>query len=290
MLSKLDFTGWEGLLLYLGILLAACLVAWALTRLNHRIFRGIQKKKKNLRLSFFEHVTSILIVLAVLILTLSAVDGTRSVWQTLLGGTAIVSAVLAFAAQDVIKDLLAGLMLSLNHPFEIGQFIELEDGTNGIVEEMTLRHVVLREVDTVRKIIPNSKINAMRLTNFSYNSLQRSLHFSFSVGYETDVELAKRVNFDAVRDTACTVPERCSDEPGRYHPVHFVRFAESALILGVTVYFEQGIHPEEVRDQVNTNVRAALRKNGIEIPYNYLTVVHAPAKGRGPAERGDEEF
>ena len=147
MLSKIDFTGWKGLLLYLGILLAVCLVAWGLTRLNHRIFHKIQKKKKNLRLSFFEHVTSIFIVLAVLILTLSAVDGTNSVWQTLLGGTAIISAVLVFAAQDAIKDLLAGLMLSLNHPFELGQYIELENGTNGIVEEMTLRHVVIRDAN-----------------------------------------------------------------------------------------------------------------------------------------------
>lgn len=284
MLSKIEFVGWKGLLLYLGILAAACLVAWALTRLNHHIFHKIQKKKKNLRLSFFEHVTSIFIVLAVLILTLSAVDGTNSVWQTLLGGTAIVSAVLAFAAQDVIKDVLAGLMLSLNHPFELGQFIELEDGTSGIVEEMTLRHVVLREIDTVRKIIPNSKINAMLLTNYSYNSPQRSVHFSFSVGYETNLELAKQVIYDAIAETPCTAPERRADGTELYHPVHFLRFADSALILAVTVYFDRGVHPEEVRDQVNTNVRAALRRNGIEIPYNYVTVVHAAAEERNSSE------
>ena len=272
---NIDFTGWQGLLLYLGILLVACMVAWGLTRLNHRIFHNIQKKKKNLRLSFFEHVTSIFIVLAVLILTLSAVDGTSSVWQTLLGGTAIVSAVLAFAAQDVIKDVLAGLMISLNHPFEIGQYIELEDGTCGIVEEMTLRHVVLREIDTIRKIIPNSKINAMLLTNYSYNSPQRSIHFSFPIGFGADVELAKKVIYDAVESAECTAPERLPDGTGSYHPVHFIRFSDSALILAVTVYFDRGVHPEEVRDRVNTNVRAALRENGIEIPYNHITVVNA---------------
>lgn len=285
MLSKIEFVGWKGLLLYLAILLSACFVAWLLTRLNHMLFHKLQKRRKNLRLSFFEHVTSIFIVLAVLLLTLSAVDGTNSVWQTLLGGTAIVSAVLAFAAQDVIKDVIAGLMLSLNHPFEVGQYIELDDGSSGIVEEMTLRHVVFREVDTVRKIIPNSKINAMLLTNYSYNSSQRSLRFSFSVGYETDLELAKQVIFDAVADTACTVPERRQDGTEQYRPVHFLRFADSALILAVTVYFERGVHPEDVRDQVNTNVREALRRNGITIPYPYITVVQA-----APEERKTVDF
>lgn len=274
MAAKFELDSWQRLLLYIGIMIVACLVAWALTRLNHFVFHKIQKKKKNLRLSFFEHVTSISIVLAVLILTLSAIDGTNSLWQTLLGGTAIISAVIAFVAQDVIKDVIAGLMLSINHPFEMGQYIELEDGTKGIVEEMTLRHVVLREIDTVRKVIPNSKINAMLLTNYSYDSKQRSIHFSFSVGYETDIDLAKKVIYDAVEKTACTSPDNKS---GAYHPVYFIRFADSALILGVTVYFDRGVHPEDARDQVNTNVRAALRKSNIEIPYNYINVVQTAA-------------
>ena len=47
------------------------------------------------------------------ILALSGFGGLGSVWKTFLGGTAIISAVLAFAAQDVIKDVLGGLMISI---------------------------------------------------------------------------------------------------------------------------------------------------------------------------------
>lgn len=270
---QLDFTGWHGILLYLAVLGAALLVAWLLVRLSHLVFRNIQKKRKNLQLSFFEHLTSVIIVVGVLILTLSAVDGTKSVWQTLLGGTAIVSAVLAFAAQDVIKDILAGLMLSLHHPFDIGNRIELEDGTTGIVEEMTMRHVVILDIDSLRKVIPNSRINAMRLTNYSYHSAQRSANFRFPVGYDTDIELAKQVVFDAVAGSPLSVPEQKPNGSEAYRPVYFIALADSALMLTVTVYYEASTPTEALKDDINTRVRAALIEHNIEIPYNYVTVV-----------------
>lgn len=259
-------------MLRIGVFFAAIILAWLLTRLNRRIFLRVQRRAK-LQLSFFQHITSILIFLSVILLTLSAFNGVSSVWKTLLGGTAIISAVLAFVAQDVIKDILAGLMISLHHPFDLGNRIELEDGTAGIVEEMTMRHVVIKEIDSVRKVIPNSRINTMRLTNFSYKSAQRSANFRFSVGYETDIELAKQVVFDAVEESPYTVPEKKPDGSQTYRPVYFISFADSALILSVTVYYEPTTLTEVLKNDVNTRVRAALREHNIEIPYNYVTVV-----------------
>ena len=270
---QLDFTGWKGVLLYLGILIAALVVAWILIRCSHLVFQRIQRERKNLKLSFFEHLTSVIIIIGVMILTLSALDSKNSVWKTLLGGTAIVSAVLAFAAQDAIKDILAGLMLSLHHPFEIGNRIELEDGTAGIVEEMTMRHVVIAEIDSLRRVIPNSRINAMTLTNYSYLSGQRAANFRFAVGYDTDIDRAKEVVFEAVEGCPLSVPEKKPDGSEAYRPVYFIALADSALMLSVTVYYEPGTPTEAVKDDINTRVRAALLENGIEIPYNYVTVV-----------------
>jgi gamma-glutamylcysteine synthetase len=59
----------------------------------------------------------------------SLFGGLDEMWKMMLGGTAIVSAIVAIAAQDVIDDILAGMMISLYKPFEIGNRIELEDGT-----------------------------------------------------------------------------------------------------------------------------------------------------------------
>lgn len=253
--------------------------AWILTRINKRVFKRIQQSRKEIHIVFFEKVTASLIVIGVVIIAFSVVDSVSSVWKTLLGGTAIISAVLAFAAQDVIKDILAGMMISIHKPFEIGDRIELEDGTAGIVENITLRHVVLINIDTLRIIIPNSKLNSLKLVNLSVGEFDRSAHFRFSVGYDTDIALAKRVIFEAVKESEYSIPvARVKGDAVKYPPVYFMRFADSALILEVTVYYEKCFTTETVINDINTRVREALMANGIEIPYNYVTVVNKESK------------
>ncbi|MBQ9415063.1 MAG: mechanosensitive ion channel [Clostridia bacterium] len=250
-------------------------VIWGLLKLNAFIFKQIQRKKNGIQLLFFERITAVVIVAAIIILFFSSLSGVDSVWKTLLGGTAVVSAVLAFAAQDVIRDILAGLMISMNKPFEVGDRIVLEDGTAGIVMGITIRHIILRQIDTLDIIIPNSKINAMRLTNFSHGRTDKSAHFRFSVSYDTDVELAKKVIADAIEQSPITHPRaQLLDGKIVYSPVYFLAFEDSALILAVTVYCDRTVPTEVMMDDVNTRVRQALIDHNIEIPYNYINVVN----------------
>lgn len=271
---QFDLVSLKKIAIFVGVMIIAVIVAWALTLVNKHIFKKIQQKKNGLHVPFFQRITSILIFATVIILTVSAFDGASSLWKTMLGGTAILSAVLAFAAQDVIKDILAGLMLSINRPFEIGDRIALEDGTAGVVEDMTMRHVVLISIDTLRLVIPNSKINEMKITNFSFHSAIRSVNFKFSIGYDSDVELAKQVIFNAIKESKLTVPRPNSSGKSDYSPVYFLEFADSALIMSVTVYYTKMYPTEVVKNEINTKVREALINNGIEIPYNYVTVVN----------------
>jgi small-conductance mechanosensitive channel len=268
-----NLNGWQHILFFVIVFLIALIFAWVLTLINGKVFNQIQTKKKGLHLSFFKRIVNIIIFVAVIIITISAFDSKKSLWQTLLGGTAILSAVLVFAAQDTIKDILAGLMISIHKPFEVGNRIMLEDGTCGVVEDMTMRHVVLVNIDTVRIVIPNSKINEMKITNYSYNSSYKSVHFRFSIGHDSDVDLAKRVILRAIEESEYSVATLKSGKNKVYSPVYFIAFADSALTLATTVYFK-GVQSEKVIDDVNTRVRNALIENNIEIPYNYVTVVN----------------
>lgn len=261
-------------LIWIAVVGAFIGVTWGLVALTRLFFRRLRTKRKELHLAFFERLCTIAIIVGCVIVAVSAFSGAQTVWQTLLGGTAIISAVLAFAAQDVIKDILAGLMISINKPFELGSRIVLEDGTAGIVEDMTTRHVVLRGLDTLRYVIPNSRINAMKIENMSYSRSDRSILFNFPVGYDTDIELAKKVIAEAVAESPHTRPGKAAPNGGsEYPPAYFISLADSALIIAITAYYERTSTTEVVKDDVNTRVRAALNENGIEIPYNHVTIV-----------------
>ena len=274
--TELD-TGWK----IAVIAIAAAVIfmlAWGGTYLNKKLFKRIQKKHRGIHLAFFEKICSALIVVIIIIIVISAFNGAHTVWQTIFGGTAIISAVLAFAAQDTIKDILAGLMLSIYKPFEIGDRIVLEDGTAGVVENISLRHVVMVGLDSHHIIVPNSKLNAMQINNFSFESELLSVQFRFSVSYDSNMSQVKKVIEDAVRASDYSCPGKNVDGESSYGPVYFIAFADSALIMAVTVFFEKKYDPEIVIDDINTRVREALVSNGIEIPYNYINVVNATEK------------
>lgn len=268
------------ILCWVGLVIGAGIICWGIVKINKIVFRQLEKKNKGLHLSFFEHIISIVVVSGFLIALISSLTGIRSVWQTMLGGTAIVSAVVAFVAQDIIKDILAGLMISVHRPFEPGDRIVLEDGTNGIVETMTLRHVVLIGVDTLRYIIPNSKINAMKISNLSYHREDRAVQLQFAVGYESDMALVKRTIARAVKDSPYSLPN-LKDANGRprYADPYFLAFESSALRMQVTVYYPTSIKTEVIVDDINVRVREALREANIEIPYSYVNVITSGVNG-----------
>ena len=257
------------------VIILSLLAIKILHAINHKIFKKMEKKKKGVHIKFFKRLFDIVITLGILILAISSFAGAKSLWNTVLGGTSVIIAVLTFAAQDVIKDVLAGIMLSVYKPFDIGSRIELEDGTYGVVEDINLRHTVLVTVDTVRAVVPNSKINSMKILNCSYGLEEtRAVIMNYSIAYDSDVELAKSLIMKVVEECPLTVPGRVDKEGNNYYsPVYFMSFDSSALIMYVTCYYKWGTPTERVKDELNCRVNDIFRENKIEIPYNYINVI-----------------
>ena len=246
---------------------------WGLFRINRIVFDRIKKRQSGIHIVFFERINRAIILIAGTILALSGFGGIGSIWKTFLGGTAIISAVLAFAAQDVIKDVLAGLMISIYKPFEIGNRIEMEDGVAGIVVDITMRHVVLASIETQKLIIPNSRLNSMKLKNYSYHSTNRAAQFTFHIAYGSDVEKAIQVIKQAIIDSPYTVPGRDTVSGKEYGGVYFMAFEDSSLRLLTNVYYKATVPSEVLISDVNTRVHIALAENGIEIPFPYINIV-----------------
>ena len=249
------------------------LIVWGLNRVNRAIFRKIEARRQGIHLRFFERIVTVSLYVVGFLLAFSVFGGFSSIWTTVLGGTAIISGIIAFAAQDVIKDILAGLMISLYKPFELGNRIELENGTTGIVKDITMRHVVIQTLDTQRVVIPNSKLNTMSLKNYSYHAAYRSAQMVFHVAYGTDVEKAMQVIRDAILSSEHSITGKEVNDGLDYAPIYFLAYEDSSLKLATTVYYNPTSPSEVVISDINLRVGKALGEAGIEIPFNYINVV-----------------
>lgn len=249
------------------VLIAAFLLLKLLKLVGKRLFKRAAGGKPTLHLTFFEKIYNTAVMVAVVILAVSAFAGAKSVWTTVLGGTSVLLAIITFAAQDVIKDFTAGLMISMYKPFDIGDRVELESGVAGIVEGITMRHVVIATTDTFKEIIPNHVINSMALVNCSYGHDLRSVRLQFPVSYDTDIKVAKQLIAEIVEKNPHTVPGK-----NGYGKVYFSSYADSALILSVAVYYEK-TPTEVIKDEINSSVHEIFERNDIEIPYTYINIV-----------------
>lgn len=254
------------------VILISAIVAWILIFINKKVFKKFHKKRAHLHLVFFERINSLIIIFICSIVGLSFLGGVDSLWKSVLGGTAVISAVIVFAAQDVIKDILAGLMISIYKPFEIDNRIELEDGRSGVVKDITMRHVVIHTWGSQELIIPNSRLNSMIVMNDSYHTGTRSFQATFHIAYGSDVKKAMQVIKQAVMDSPYTVAGRKTEQGRVYDNVFFMAYAESSLQMSTTVYYKK-TPTEVVKSDVNLRVNEALKANGIEIPYTYINVI-----------------
>ena len=254
----------------LGIsIVIAVIICIFLLKLEKKIAKKWVPKFDGINARFAEKVIRFVIIFIALMWVIMSNDITRSFGNSLFQGTAVLAAIAGFAAKPVLSDMLCGFMLSATKPFNIGDRIEMDDGTAGIVQDITIRHVVLKGIDTLKYIIPNSEMNAMRITNLSQHAKTRSIHFRFSVGLYSDVEQVKKLISDAIISSPYTVAR----DGGDYSPVYFIRYLTNGLEMAVTVYYEPESPTEVVKDDINCRVNAALNAGCIEIPYDYMTVV-----------------
>ena len=275
--SKTAEANWVNLAISIAIATMAVLV---LLKLERKFAGKWFSKSEDINKRFLEKFLRFLIIFVAAMLVLLTSDATQAFGQAIFQGTAVIAAIAGFAAKPVLSDMLCGFMISTTRPFNIGDRIELDDGTTGIVRDITIRHVVLQGIDTLKIIIPNSEVNARMITNLSHRTKTRSIHFRFTVGLNSNTDQVKRIIQEAIRDSRYTVPREGED----YSPVYFLAYLDSGLQMATTVYYTPDSPTEVVKDDVNSRVKRALDANNIEIPYNYITLSAPPDAPDGGAQ------
>ena len=125
-----------------------------------------------------------------------------------LTGAGIVGVALGMAAQDLIKDIMAGFLIVLEDQFAVGDYI-ITGGTGGTVEDFNLRTVRLRNLKGVLIIIPNSSIRTVE----NYSSSWSQFDCIVRVDYDTDLEKAMDIMMEIASELKKEKPDKIIDAP-----------------------------------------------------------------------------
>lgn len=241
------------------------------------ILGALTRKSKNftaLHRRYLAQLLQLFLIAYCVIRIIGLFNPSINIHSIFITGSAIIVAIVGFAAQTAISDILCGFLISIFKPFEKGDRIIIEGMEAGVVEDITLRHIVVSIYDDLKIIVPNSQLNTKTLINTSYHILdRRGIHMKFSVSYDTDVHRA----MDLIRDCVAESPYTLGIERHGIHedsgPVYFLEFGSSALILETTIWVTRDTSSYVAITDINLRVNKAFRDNNIEIPYNYMNVI-----------------
>lgn len=211
---------------------------WA--AVNFIISKGIKlitKKNHGIHIDFIGSI----IKLSWLIIMVSMLTGmfktTKTLSQTLLTSSGLLVAVAGFAAQEVLSDIISGIMLSWAKPFDIGEKINITElGISGIVESMSIRHTVIKTYHNSRLIIPNSVINKTVIENSNYDNHYIGNYLEIPVSYDSDMDKAVEIMEDVISNHHLVLDMRKDKEKDKKATVFIKELGENGIVLKSTIY------------------------------------------------------
>ncbi len=171
--------------------------------------------------------------------------------------TGALAAVIAFAMQRTLGDLFSGISLSVEHPFRIGDWIELENGTQGEVRDVNWRATRLRGWDNATIIVPNGELARQTFRNLHGSNHRYSPWYDVFLPAEIDPRFAKTLLLDA----ALKCKKTLSSPPPA---VRLVNSGTTPYKYMVWLHFETYPAMFAGREEFFRNLHYALRNAGIQ--------------------------
>lgn len=184
---------------------------------------------------------------------------------SLLAGAGIIGLALGFAFQDIASNFISGVILSVRHPFGIGDIISTND-FYGTVVKLNLRNTILRTVTGQIVYIPNKKVFENPLENYTSTG-ERRIDLSCGISYGDDLEKARKIATEAVDELKHVQSEKGIE-------FYFDEFGSSSINFKIRFWVAFSKNPDfwDARSEAIIAISKAFDKNDIMIPFPIRTL------------------
>lgn len=176
---------------------------------------------------------------------------------------------IGFGLQNVVSNLISGLILFFERPIKIGDLIEVVDvDIFGRVSSINLRSTVVMALDEKEVIVPNSQLITEPVHNLThYNNLFR-VCISVSVSFDSDVELVKNVLIETAQEHPKVITEPTPEMEDVTTPfVRFIAFGESSLDFELLAWIPDSFQRFDVASDLHFMIWDKFKEYGIKIPF-----------------------
>jgi small-conductance mechanosensitive channel len=257
---KLDF-------FVLGVLKSVIALVWAvaLMRVGRILLQVVSQKVHSIKwieprtLPLFNMLLSVVVVGGFLYAFCIAWGIPLTSWLTSAG---ILGIAFGFAARDSLANLFSGIFIVADSPYEVGDFVVLDNTIRGRVLEIGMRSTRLLTRDDIEVTVPNAVIANSQIINQTGGPHEKMrVRIKVEVAYGSDVDQVEEVLLECVEGVA-----HVSGEPGPR--VRFREFGASGLMFELLAWIDEPVYRGRVMHELNRRVYKAFDLAGIEIPYS----------------------
>lgn len=190
----------------------------------------------------------------------------------LIAGAGVVGLAIGFGAQNMVKDIIAGLFIIAENQYRVGDVVQFDHETIGQVISLSLRVTVLRDLDGIEHHVPNGSIT---ITS-NYSKEFSGINLDIGVAYDSDldkvIKVINKVGDDLAEDKAWE--EIILEKPQFLRVDNFGDNSIDLKVTGTVKPLEQWRTTGELRKRI----KIAFDKQGIEIPFPQMVINESKAK------------
>lgn len=267
-------------LLLVVITAAIAIIATLILRkiLDVFITRYSEKLKTNpTNFSFLKNSVGFVIYTSAIVFIFFQIPYLRTVGTALFAGAGILAVIVGFASQKAFANIISGVFILMFKPFKISDIISFKDGQIGVVEEITLRHTIIKDYENRRIIIPNSVISEETIINSNIQDERIRKHIIFSISYDSNVDKAMDIIREEAEKHPYLIDYRTQQEIKDNEPLVIVRVValnDFSVDLKAYTWTKGNDNAFIIKCDLLKSVKERFDKEGIEIPFPYRTIVY----------------
>lgn len=270
---------WEQIVFVLSVLAISFIITRILRFIVGRFFRraALKLKVDPTHYNFLKNAIDFLVFLAAMIVIFRSIPVFREFGTTLLTGAGILAAIVGFASQSAFSNIVSGVFLVIFKPFSVGDRVKIGQLYSGDVEDITLRHTIIKDFENRRIVIPNSIINNETIINSTIVEEKVCMFIELGIGLNSDIDKAISIIQDETMKHRFYLDNRTDVEKNRGdHPVsvRVMGFTELAIQLRAYAWAKNANDGFDLKTDLHLSIKKRFDTEGIEIPYPRRVIIN----------------
>jgi small conductance mechanosensitive channel len=271
---------WEQILFAIAVL-AICFIIARITRfLIGRFFRkaAVKLKVDPTRYNFFKNAVDFLMLLVAVIIIFRSIPALRVFGTTLLTGAGILAAIVGFASQSAFSNIVSGVFLVIFKPFSVGDRVKIGTLYTGDVEDITLRHTIIKDFENRRIVIPNSVISNETIINSTMSDEKLCMFVEFNISFDSSIDKAMQILQQTASQHPLCIDNRSIEEVAKGEPkvqVRVLELTDFSVKLRAYAWARDPTAGFDLKCDLFKQVKEEFDRQGIDIPYPHRTLVYS---------------